>query len=216
MYSAQNVQTVLFNKDDYGQLGFYSNAVVYLGQGTGSIFCVFFTAKYGDSKSMAWSSLFALPFIISLLAPAYKSLFMNSDSAWLSSSFVYSLILFTSLLNGLGEGVAQPASGTYISDCAVESNKGFYYALFWAFYMGSQVFGNLIAAFVLQNLDQRYYVVIMTGLSMIACFLFFLVKPPIVQHEILKKDIKDEKTRSIRMQNNLSLVSSIPHEKQMQ
>ena len=149
LYSAQNVQSVLFSKDNYGQLGFYSNAVVYFGQGTGSIFCVFFTAKYGDSKSMAWSSLFALPFIISLLAPAYKSLDLHTDNFWLSTTFVYSLILFTSLLNGLGEGVAQPASGTYISDCAVESNKGFYYALFWAFYMGSQVFGNLIAAFVL-------------------------------------------------------------------
>ena len=106
LYSAQNVQSVLFSKDNYGQLGFYSNAVVYFGQGTGSIFCVFFTAKYGDSKSMAWSSLFALPFIISLLAPAYKSLYMNSDNFLLSTSFVYALILFTSLLNGLGEGVA--------------------------------------------------------------------------------------------------------------
>ena len=63
--------------------------------------------------------------------------------------------------------------------------------------MGSQVFGNLIAAFVLQNLDQRYYVAIMTGLSIIACILFFFVKPPIVQHEVLKKDVKDDKTRSI-------------------
>ena len=55
---------------------------------------------------MAWSSLFTLPFIISLLAPAYKSLYMDSDNFLLSTSFVYSLILFTSLLNGLGEGVA--------------------------------------------------------------------------------------------------------------
>jgi|LauGreDrversion4_2_1035121.scaffolds.fasta_scaffold232704_1 predicted MFS family arabinose efflux permease len=193
LYSAQNVQSVLFSDDDYGQLGFYSNAVVYFGQGTGSIFCVYFTAKYGDSKSMAWSGLFALPFILSLLLPAYKSLpdNINSNNFWLSSSFVYPMILFTSLLNGLGEGVAQPASGTYISDCAVESNKGFYYALFWAFYMGSQVFGNLIAAFVLYSLDQRYYVLIMTGLSMIACVLFFFLKAPIVQHETLRKDITD-------------------------
>ena len=137
LYSAQNVQSVLFGDDDYGSLGFYSNAVVYLGQGTGSIFCVFFSQKYGDSKSMAWSSLFALPFILSLLRPAFKSVDLNSTSFWLSNGFVYAVILFTSMLNGLGEGVAQPASGTYISDCAVEHNKGFYYALFWAFYMGS-------------------------------------------------------------------------------
>jgi MFS family permease len=102
---------------------------------------------------MAWSSLCAIPFILSLLLPAYKSIYPNSDSFWLSNTFVYIIIYLTSLINGLGEGVSQPASGTYISDCAVEENKGFYFALFWAFYMGSQIFGNLIAAFVLGNWD---------------------------------------------------------------
>jgi hypothetical protein len=38
----------------------------------------------------------------------------------------------------------------------------------------------------------------MFGLSIIACTLFFFVKPPIVQHEVLKRDVKDEKTRSVR------------------
>ena len=86
---------------------------------------------------MAWSSLFAIPFILSLLLPAYKSLDLTSTSFWLTNGFVYTIILITSLINGLGEGVSQPASGTYISDCATENNKGFYFALFWAFYMGS-------------------------------------------------------------------------------
>lgn len=137
LYSAQNVQSVLFTDDNYGSLGFISNAVVYFGQGTGSIFCVYFSSKYGDSRSMAWASLFALPFIISLLLPAFQSVDLNDQSWYFQKSFVYPVILFTSLLNGLGEGVSQPASGTYISDCAVESNKGFYFAYFWAFYMGS-------------------------------------------------------------------------------
>ena len=86
---------------------------------------------------MAWASLFAIPFIVSLLLPAYKSIYTNSTSFWLQDSFVYPVIYATSLLNGLGEGVSQPASGTYISDCAIEENKGFYFAFFWAFYMGS-------------------------------------------------------------------------------
>ena len=151
---------------------------------------------------MAYSSLFAIPFIISLLLPAYKSIYMDSDSVWLSNGFVYSIIFITSLLNGLGEGVSQPASGTYISDCAVESNKGFYFAFFWAFYMGSQVFGNLIAAFVLGNLDQRYYVLIMTGLVLISCVMFFFLRNPIVQHELLRKDHIDEDTKTVRSMNH--------------
>ena len=127
---------------------------------------------------MAWASLFAIPFIVSLLLPAYKSIYIDSTSFWLQDSFVYPIIYVTSLLNGLGEGVNQPASGTYISDCAIEENKGFYFAFFWAFYMGSQVFGNLIAALVLGNLDQRYYVVIMTCLTVLGSILFFFLKAP--------------------------------------
>ncbi len=141
---------------------------------------MYFSQKYGESKSMAWASLFSLPFIIGLLLPAYKSLDLNSTSFWFSNAFVYSVILFVSLLNGLGEGVSQPASGSYIANCATEHNKGFYFAFFWAFYMGSQVFGNLIAAFVLGALDQRYYVLIMLGLSIISCVLFFLLRDPVI------------------------------------
>ena len=129
---------------------------------------------------MAWASLFAIPFIVSLLLPAYKSIYTNSTSFWLQDSFVYPVIYVTSLLNGLGEGVNQPASGTYISDCAIEENKGFYFAFFWAFYMGSQVFGNLIAALVLGNLDQRYYVIVMTGLTLVGSIFFFFLKKPVV------------------------------------
>jgi MFS family permease len=129
---------------------------------------------------MAWASLFAIPFIVSLLLPAYKSIYTNSTSFWLQDSFVYPVIYVTSLLNGLGEGVSQPASGTYISDCAIEENKGFYFAFFWAFYMGSQVFGNLIAALVLGNLDQRYYVIVMTSLTVVGSFFFFFLKKPVV------------------------------------
>lgn len=156
---------------------------------------------------MAWSSLFAIPFIISLLLPAYKSIYQNSDSFWLQDAFVYPIIYITSLLNGLGEGVSQPASGTYISDCAVEENKGFYFAFFWAFYMGSQVFGNLIAAFVLGNFDQRYYVLIMIALTLIACFLFFFLKEPVVQHEHLRKLELDEQTKAVRSMNKQTLKS---------
>ena len=79
---------------------------MYLGQGTGSIFCVYITQKIGDSRSMAWASLFAIPFIVSLILPAYKSIYMDSKSFWLQDSFVYPVIYVTSLLNGLGEGVS--------------------------------------------------------------------------------------------------------------
>jgi hypothetical protein len=53
-------------------LGNYSNAFAYVGQGTGSVFCVFILMKYGAVKSMAYFAILNIPFIIALLLPAYK------------------------------------------------------------------------------------------------------------------------------------------------
>ena len=47
LYSAQNVQSVLFQEDGYDTLGFLSNAFAYAGQGTGSVFCVWVLMKIG-------------------------------------------------------------------------------------------------------------------------------------------------------------------------
>jgi hypothetical protein len=85
-------------------------------------------------------------------------------------------------MNGFGGGISQPASGKYISDCAAESNKGFFFAYFWAFYMGSQVFGNLVAAFVLGNVSQVYYVLIMLVIGIFAAVLLFFLKKPVIIH----------------------------------
>ena len=105
--------------------------------------------KFDTCKSIAYGSCLTLPFIIFLILPALKDNNQDSNSFFLGKGFVYTICVITSILNGFGEGLSQPASGKYISDCATERTKGFYFALFWAFYMGSQVFGNLIAAFVL-------------------------------------------------------------------
>jgi hypothetical protein len=74
LYSAQNVQSKLFEDDHYDSLGFYSNAFAYLGQGTGSVFCVWFIMKYGAIKTMSRFALLNMPFLLCLLLPATKSL----------------------------------------------------------------------------------------------------------------------------------------------
>ena len=58
---------------------------------------------------------------------------MNSDSLWLSDNFVYIIMFLASFLTGLGYGFGLPAAGSYISNCAIESNKGFYFSFYLAF-----------------------------------------------------------------------------------
>ena len=91
---------------------------------------------------------------------------------------MYLLILVTSLLNGLGEGLAQTAAGKYVSDCATEEIKGLYFSIFWSSCMGSQIFGSLISAFVLGNFNQVAFVVVMAVVAILATLLLFFIKKP--------------------------------------
>ena len=105
LYTAQNLSSSLLAKDNYTQLGFYSNAIIYLGQGLGSVLAVVAIEKLGDRKTMAFGAMICVPFVISLLVPALHT--KENENNWIfSQGFVYTLILFTSLLNGLGEGAA--------------------------------------------------------------------------------------------------------------
>lgn len=130
---------------------------------------------------MAWGSVLCMAFVVSLIIPAIKSEDLGNDNFFLSPGFVYPLMLFASIATGVGEGIAHPAASKYITDCTTEETKGFYFAFFWSFYMGSQVFGNLLAAYVLGNFDQRIYVIIITAVGTLATAMLFFMKSPFVQ-----------------------------------
>jgi MFS family permease len=129
---------------------------------------------------MAYSSLLNLPFIIALVIPALNMNIENHSGRgfFLSDGFVYPLIVITTFINGFGQGIAQPASGTFISDCATERSKGFFFAYFWAFYMGSQVIGSLISGIILDHIEPYWYSIIMSIILALAVLLLFFLKPP--------------------------------------
>ena len=71
------------------------------------------------------------------------------------------------------------AQGKYISECADESNKGFFFGYFWAWFMLSQIIGNFIAAMVLGKLTQSAYFISMTAITTLASMIFVFMKKPI-------------------------------------
>lgn len=162
--------------------------------------------RFNTCKSIAYGSLLTFPFIVFLILPALKSNDVSSTSFFLDKPFVYFVCILTSILNGFGEGLSQPASGTYISDCATEKTKGFYFALFWAFYMGSQVFGNLIAAFVLGVFNQVYYVVVMGAIAFASIFLMFFLKMPLLPSESNRQRIETIHVRKTK--SNIEVAKS--------
>ena len=59
------------------------------------------------------------------------------------------MMLLTAAINGAGAGILWVSQGKFISECANKKNTGFYNSYFWAFFMVSQIVGNLIAIVVL-------------------------------------------------------------------
>jgi hypothetical protein len=87
--------------------------------------------------------------------------------------------MILSAVSGFLGSLLWVAEGKYISDCATEETKGFYFSYFWAFYMQSQIFGNLIAALILGEMDQVSYFGIMAFVAFVASFSFGFLKKPL-------------------------------------
>lgn len=81
-----------------------------MGQLIGSFSAVSMMEKLGDIKTMAIGAVVCIPYISSLLFPAYKAGAIDagdtSNPWYFNSIFVYIVIIFFSLFNGIGEGLA--------------------------------------------------------------------------------------------------------------
>ena len=157
-----------------------SNSIAYIGQGIGSIFSLYLVYKIGIVKAMSYACLLSIPFILSLIFPTLSKENPNSDSFIYSSGFIWIVTIVTTFVNGFGQGIAQPASGTFISDCATERSKGFFFAFFWAFYMGSQVVGSLISGVIFSNIPFYWYAIIMFMILGVATIYMFYLKMPTI------------------------------------
>ena len=102
VYSAQNLQSTIFDAAGYGALGYISNFIAYIGQGIGSVFSIYSGQRLGDIKSMTYSSMLNLPAIICLIFPGISYYNKGSDSFFFSYSFVFVITVVTSFFNGFG------------------------------------------------------------------------------------------------------------------
>lgn len=176
------------SNDDYDQLGYFSLALLYLTLGFGCLIATAIMGKIGVKKSLMLGSVCDTLWILCSLPPALKDENPGSDSFFYTDGFIYFISLFASVLDGFGDAVQWVAQGKYISDCATEKTKGFYFSYFWTYYMSSQVFGNLIAAFVLKYFKQSSFFLIMAAISSTSVIIFATLRKPVLQARIKAAD----------------------------
>ena len=110
-------------------------------------------SKMGEINLMIFGAFLNVPFMASFLLSSLKIDYPEFDTFLYKPFYVYLVILVCSFLRGFGEAILFVASGKYISDCANDSNKGFYFGYFWGWFMMSEIFGNLVAAIVLGRMS---------------------------------------------------------------
>ncbi|CDW79582.1 major facilitator superfamily protein [Stylonychia lemnae] len=176
--STQNLTSILLDQDGYGKLGFYSLGVQAIFQGIGSLMSSGIVNKFGVKTSMVLGALFNSSWVLQSLIPAQRYYNQDSDNWAYSETFYYIINIIVSAASGFMGSILWVAEGKYISECATEETKGFYFSYFWMFYMQSQVFGNLIAALVLGEMDQVSYFIIMSVIAFIASISFAFLRQP--------------------------------------
>ena len=86
-------------------------------------------------------------------------------------------MLISAGINGLGASILWVGQGKYITSCANEENKGFFFSLFWFILMTAFV-GNLIGAFVIGQFSLVAFFVIMSLICLLGSLGFLLLAQP--------------------------------------
>ena len=95
-----------------------------------------------------------------------------------SKRFVVPFLFISHIIAGFGQAIIWVAHGEYISLCATDETKGFFFALFWAFYMGSEIFGNLTGALIITRASGPVFFLIMGLIMLITVFGYIFLKQP--------------------------------------
>jgi len=166
-------------EDGLGSLGFYSLAMLYFACGLGSLFSTSILKKIGVIPSIFVGCLGTTLWVYSAVFSALKAEKPELDSVIVQDWFIIMVVMVMSFVCGFNAAILWVASGEYVAECAVESNKGFYMSYFWNYYMFSQIVGNLFAAYILGNMSQVTYFIVMGSLCLVANLSFLLLRRPI-------------------------------------
>eukprot|EP00347_Sterkiella_histriomuscorum_P004956 403358441 len=184
--SADNLAAKAMKDDGFDSLGFYSMSVLYFVFALGSFFSTAIVNKIGYKYTLFGGSLTYFVRQLCFILPAYYGEYPSArnQSILMTQNFIYAVVLVSSLINGLGCGILWTSEGKFVSSCATDETKGFFFGYFYLIFMSSQVFGNLIAALVLGSGGQTLYFSIMAVLAFLATFMFLFLKKPLTKQQI--------------------------------
>jgi len=140
--SADNLAAKVLRDDSFNELGFYSMAALYLVFAISGFFSKAVVSSMPGSKKV--------PMFLGGMCYFIRILCFLLPATHQGEALTWSLVIASAMLNGFGAGLLWTAQGEYVTECATEETKGFYFSYFFIIFMVSQILGNLVAALVLE------------------------------------------------------------------
>jgi len=162
----------------FGTFGFYDLALIQFCQIWMGIISTPIIRKLGYKFIFIAGGLTYVLFVASFILPAFRTEYPNNDSWYFGKAFIYGMLLLTSIINGCGSALVLVQVGNYVSECASEKNKGLYNSIFWCSLMASGIVGNLMAAYVIVDVKESTFYMIMTAICLASVLVFTIVPKP--------------------------------------
>lgn len=174
-----------------GKLGYTLLAILYLFIGFGSLMSAALLKKWGIKKCLVLGATGHFIFVFAQVLAAWRAEYIvtsdEKDAGFKkflqNEQFVVIVLVMSVILNGFGAAIIWVAQGEYISKCATEESKGFYFGFFWSIYQGSQIFGSLFGSMLFKyEFDKTEFSLIMSATAFFACLMLMFVRMPRVPY----------------------------------
>eukprot|EP00347_Sterkiella_histriomuscorum_P021358 403334263 len=150
-------------------------------QAVGSFLSVVIIVRIGVIQTMVLGSLLCSPYVLYLVAPDLKCAFYceyDPNEYILDEWFITFSFIYFSFINGIGQGITVCGILVYTGQCATPNKRGLFFSISWAVYMLSHVVGNIVAVFLLSQMDVINYVFLLAFIQLCGCFVFLTLRLP--------------------------------------
>jgi len=120
-----------------------------------------------------------------------------------SIPFIYGYVILTGCIHGVGGTFLWLAQASYVNLCADDRTRGVANGIFFALLKSSTILSSGIATFVLGNMDQFTFYVILMIISIVASVMFFFLPSPPAQEEDLIE--KGQETAELSLKESLDV-----------
>ena len=117
-YSCASISSKLLRDQGYNSLGNISLGIAYVVVAGGSPFASLLVMRASSRLAVQVGSFVYLVYVIGLMVPTLKEAYPDSDIFLFDTGFIYFIVLFCSVIKGMGTSLFWIGGLSYIRECS--------------------------------------------------------------------------------------------------